>query len=184
MLGVACVSPPPLSLGLLTPPGCSLLIGVFDWKPWPSLPRHRLLIRLTPHHLISIKTRLERTQHKGPSWATVLLRASSRSFVRAVPCLGLSEAKSVGGDFFFLPCAPRILVLSVTKPGFLKKDGSQQLVRFSFMCKLLEHRAGAATFCWQLLLLKTHGRWTKPRHGPFLVRHDTRRRWKPLRQLW
>lgn len=90
-----CMCLPPLSLGLLTPPGVFSCHWRFDWKSWHPCPRDRLLIRLTPHHLISIKARLERTQHKARAVGNQCYCVPAVGDLSG-PCrgLGLSEAKS------------------------------------------------------------------------------------------
>lgn len=63
----------------------SCFLVSFDWKPWPtpcSWAGIVLLARLTPHHLISMKAHLERTQHitnKKPDCAGVSATPQSAS---------------------------------------------------------------------------------------------------------
>ncbi|PTB59639.1 hypothetical protein M431DRAFT_491250 [Trichoderma harzianum CBS 226.95] len=168
---------PPLSLGLLTPPGVFSCHWRFDWKPWHPCPRDRLLIRLTPHHLISIKTRLERSQHKARAGST-----SATACQQSAICQGRAVASDcpkrrvVGGDFFFLAmCA----AYARYQARVSKNDGSQRLLSVSFMYKFTRAQSRDWHFAGSILPT-THEATT----WAILVRHDTRRRWKPLSSFW
>lgn len=125
----------------------------------------------TSSHLDQDPSRTHPTQ--GPSCGQpVLLRASSRSFVRAVPWPRTVRSEELLAVILLLAmCA----AYARYQARVSKKDGNQRLLRCSFMHKFTRAQSRDWHFAGKIPPT-THEATT----WAILVRHDTRRRWKPL----